>query len=233
MTEINQIDNIRKKYPDFSGDKNPFFGKHHTEKYKKQKSEAMSGSKNPMYGVPSPMKGKHPWNYGFTKESDERVKQYAESGAISKKGKTPWNKDKPWSEEVKEKLRVPHPTMCGENNHNYGKPPHHGKKKFLHSTPLQGNVFMFEWEHLYATYLDSIGELYLYEPDYFEMTIEGHGTTYTPDFLLPVQNKFIEIKGYWRGNGKLKSDKFREMWSHCFYYEVLMKQDLQKLGIKL
>jgi len=35
---------------DHSGEKNPFYGKHHTEKHKRKMSEVLSGEKSPMYG---------------------------------------------------------------------------------------------------------------------------------------------------------------------------------------
>jgi hypothetical protein len=44
--------------------------------------ENFKGEKNPAYG-------KRPWNYGLTKETDERIKLYAESGSKSKKGIKP------------------------------------------------------------------------------------------------------------------------------------------------
>lgn len=36
--------------------------------------------------------GAHSWNYGLTKETDERVKAYGESGSRAKQGSIPWNK---------------------------------------------------------------------------------------------------------------------------------------------
>ena len=58
---------------------------------------------------------------------------------------------------------------------------------------------------------------------------------YIPDFYLPAQNKFIEIKGYWdeETDAKLKSDKFKELYSKNYNYEILMKKELENLGIKL
>ncbi len=146
--------------------------------------------------------------------------------------------------EVKEKIRKAHierlkdpknNPMYGKKGKlcpNYGHVRYHSKQTFIHLTPLQGERKMHRWEHLYATYLDSIGELYLYELQAFEMNI-GYDTTYTPDFFLPLQNKFIEIKGYWRDDAKLKSDKFIELYSKDYNYEILYKIDLKNLGIKL
>lgn len=56
--------------------------------------------------------GKAPWNKGLTKETDSRVKQYAEACSITKKGKsiTPWNKGKTgvYSDEILNKMKKAH-----------------------------------------------------------------------------------------------------------------------------
>ncbi len=121
----------------------------------------------------------------------------------------------------------------GKKNPMYGTLAPHPKKVFPHLTPFQGEILMHRWDRLYAQYLDSIGELYVYESRPFEMVINNKFTTYIPDFYLPIQRKFVEIKGYWRDDAKLKSDKFHSDFCQNWSYEVLMKKDLEILGINL
>jgi hypothetical protein len=62
-------------------------------------------------------------------------------------------------------------------------------------------------EARWATYFDSVGIPYIYEPETFEMMVEGPKLKnyqfspelkmYTPDFFLPDQDVYVEIK---RGN---------------------------------
>lgn len=143
------------------------------------------------------------------------------------------------SPEHKEKVRLSHNTIeyikniSGKLNGMYGKSPSHSHKKYIHSTPFQGERKMHRWEHLYASYLDSIGEEYFYEPNPFAMNINGRDTTYTLDFFLLNSSKFVEVKGYWRDDAKAKFEQFKEIIEQYYNYEVLMKEKLQNLGINL
>lgn len=49
------------------------------------------GNKNHRYN-------KHPWNYGLTSATDERVKSYNQKQSITKKGREPWNKGRTYEE---------------------------------------------------------------------------------------------------------------------------------------
>ncbi len=53
--------------------------------------------------------------------------------------------------------------------------------------------------------------------------------TYTPDFFLPKQEKFVEIKGKLWGIGSKKFERFKE--EYLFDIEILFKQDLKNLGV--
>jgi len=128
------------------------------------------------------------------------------------------------SEETKEKIRkankgqIPS-SKCGR-----------GKRSFYLS-PLQGEVcFRSSYELAYAKYLDSIGEEYYFEPKAFPMVINGKETTYRPDFYLPNENTFVEIKGWFSPEAQLKVNKFRELYSKNYNFEILFKNDLKKLG---
>jgi len=96
------IENIRKAK---MGNKNPMFGKHHSQKTIDKISTALkgnrSGNKNPMYGKSS-------WNKGLTKDTNGKVKRIAESKTGVKRpeisGKNHPNFGKEMSKEIKDKI---------------------------------------------------------------------------------------------------------------------------------
>jgi len=122
-------------------------------------------------------------------------------------------------------------TRCGIENHNYGKPPAKGAgsgKGSYYDSCLQGKIWLRStYELAYAKYLDEHKILWMYEMETFDLG----DTTYTPDFFLPQFEKFIEIKGWMRKEYQEKIDKFREQYP--WDLEVLFKEDLVKLGVKL
>ena len=106
LHNANRTEDAKRKLADSNkGEKNGFYGKHHSEETKrligekskgrnigrrhseeeKRKiSESHKGSKNPMFGKPSPNKGKHP-----SKETREKLSR-------QRKGRIPWNKGIKW-----------------------------------------------------------------------------------------------------------------------------------------
>jgi len=131
------------------------------------------------------------------------------------------------SKETKDKI-------TGKNSSNYGKPAPRGAgtcKKYLYKSQFQGVVSLFgSYELAYAKYLDSINEPWYYEFKTFELNINERYTTYTPDFYLPSEDKYVEIKGYWYDDAKSKFDKFKETYINI-KIELFMKNDLINLGI--
>ena len=61
------------------------------------------------------------------------------------------------------------------------------------------------YEIAYAKYLDNMNIEWQYESTTFNLG----DTTYTPDFYLPDRDKYIEIKGWWREDAKIKFKKFK------------------------
>lgn len=100
------------------GEKNPMYGKKHSEEAKKKISAAHKGEKNSFYG-------KH--------HSAETRKKISEGN----KGKPTWSKGKKLSEETKKKISE---AQKGENNHNYGKHFSEETKKKL-SEAMKGNKY--------------------------------------------------------------------------------------------
>jgi len=61
------------------------------------------------------------------------------------------------------------------------------------------------WEANFARILTFQGKTWVYEPMVFTLL---NGSTYRPDFYLPEENKFVEVKGYWIGKAKEKYTEF-------------------------
>lgn len=142
------------------------------------------------------------------------------------------------SKETKIKMSA---AQQGTKSHNYGKtgklctwrfgktPSHlvgRGERSYYQS-PLQGQVcFRSSYELVFAKYLDSIHELWMYEMETFDLG----NTTYTPDFFLPRQEKFVEIKGYMLPKAQEKINQFRKQYP--WDLDVLQLKELKSLGAK-
>ena len=113
------------------GEKNHFYGKHHTKEVKQKMSDAHLGKPSPMKdrhhteatkqkmsdnhadvsGKNNPNYGVEPWNKGETKETNIKVKEYGEKQSKTKKEFFASEKGQEW---VKKH-------MCGENAFMHGK----------------------------------------------------------------------------------------------------------------
>ena len=107
--------NKNRKLPQFSGEKNPFFGKHHTKEAKIKMKERAKGKHRSL--ATEFKKGNIPWNKGkkeiYPKETIEKMKK-------ARIGKVPWNKGIPCPEETKRKIRKSEKgKYLGEKNWNW------------------------------------------------------------------------------------------------------------------
>jgi len=102
----------------------------------------------------------------------------------------------------------------GKNHHNYGKSVKNIKKiKY-------GSIwFRSSWEANFAKWCDLSGIKWEYEPKAFELIIKNKETTYTPDFYLPEFDLWIEIKGWWRRNGKNKFNWFKKNYKNIQLFQ--------------
>ncbi len=102
---------------DYSGEKNPHYGKHHNDEVRAAQSARMKGKNNPNYGRP-------PANKGIPHTDEEKAKI---SAAVS--GEKNGFYGKHHTEEAKEKNRRAHlgkPGIRGEKHYMYGK--HHSEE---------------------------------------------------------------------------------------------------------
>jgi hypothetical protein len=114
--------------------------------------------------------------------------------------------------------------MSGENNPMFGKVTHGKFGKY-------NDVWMRSgWEVAYAKWLDKNNIKWLYEPKAFMLVLNGKDVTYTPDFYLPTIDRYIEIKGWWRGDAKEKFNQFLNTYSDVDLV-VFGKEKLVELGV--
>lgn len=88
----------------------------------------------------------------------------------------------------------------------------HGKRK-----DLNGTYFRSAWEANYARYLNYFQVKWEYEPKTFMFEKIKKGTrSYTPDFYLIDEDRWIEIKGYFSAKDKTKIKRFKKYYPSEF-----------------
>jgi hypothetical protein len=81
------------------------------------------------------------------------------------------------------------------------------------------------WELAYAKYLDSNNIKWIRNIDSFVYNFEDKDRRYTPDFYLPIEDEYVEIKGYKTKKDDAKWTQFPKK------LKILMHYDLKKLNI--
>jgi len=95
-------------------------------------------------------------------------------------------------------------TRRGNKCNFYGKKYWPNRKLLLYN----GVYYRSNWEILVVKYFEVNNIKYEYENKVF---ILDDKETYTPDFYLPETNKWIEVKGYWYEDAKIKFEKFKQI----------------------
>ena len=108
----------------------------------------------------------------------------------------------------------------GKKCYWYGKVPH-GKWGIYKGINMRSS-----WEVKFAQFLDLSGIKYQYEPKAFDLG----NTTYRPDFYIPQWDLYIEIKGYWRIDAKIKFKLFKKQYSKI-NIKIFNKEKLQIIGV--
>lgn len=133
------------------------------------------------------------WNKGLTKENDDRVLKYSVSnkGNCSFLGKT-------HSDETKQKLSA----IASANNRG-------GRSKWY---DVSGQRVQGTWERDIGQKLTELGVLWMKVRTSWRYTMDGKIRHYTPDFFLPNEEVYLEIKGYWWGDDKRKMDIVQQQY---------------------
>lgn len=121
------------------------------------------------------------------------------------------------------------PLNKGKNSNFYGK-QYHGKGNWYFCKDGSKVWMRSSWEIKFAKYLDENNIDWLYEPKVFPIFYNDKDGTYKPDFYLIKEDKFIEIKGWWRDDAKIKFDSFVNQYSKI-KIELYDKYELKKLNI--
>jgi len=127
------------------------------------------------------------------------------------------------TEEIKEKVRksVLALGIKGSKHPMFGKIGTHGKGAYYKNIWMRSS-----YEIAFARFLDANKVKYQYEPRAFNLV----NMTYTPDFYLPETDEYIETKGWFRDDAKLKFDLLKIFYPQV-KIEILMKKDLQQMEI--
>jgi len=122
----------------------------------------------------------------------------------------------------------------GKNNPRYGTKASHGRGEW--HTSWNGKKFWLRssWEKKFAEYLDQKKTSYEVEFKAFEITYIYDGKikegTYRPDFYLINEDRYIEVKGYWRDDAEEKYKAFLEQYPEI-KIELFNKEKLKETGI--
>ncbi len=124
-------------------------------------------------------------------------------------------------------------SQIGRRNPAYGKCRH--SKGVWYKMVDGNNVFLrSSYEVAYAKYLDANQIGWIYEPTAFEVSYDFNGRTnegtYRPDFYLPKQDLWIEVKGWWRGDARVKFDAFTKQYPKNTI-QVIGEKELKQLGL--
>ena len=88
-----------------------------------------------------------------------------------------------------------------------------------------GESFHGSWEVAYAKFLDSVGTPWHRNTTTFSYEFGGKTRRYTPDFYLPIEDVYIEIKGYKTEKDAAKWEQFPET------LVVLMEEELEDMNV--
>lgn len=125
-----------------------------------------------------------------------------------------------WTNPLKGKKR---PEISGRNNPMFGRTTrsHMGFREDL------GHFVRSTWEADYCRVLRHLGVEYQYEPKTFDL---GE-MTYTPDFYLPSEDKYVEIKGWMTEKSARKIQLFREKFPNK-RLDVVNKTEFAEMALK-
>jgi len=148
------------------------------------------------------------WNDGLTKETSEILKNTGNKISQALSGRS---LEELWGKERADKFKETHSQrMSGKGNSMFGMPSPHRKGGFRKDL---NHYVRSSWEADFARILNLHKVKYEYEPKTFELVREGGGiVNYTPDFYVPSQNTFYEIKGWMHELDQEKINLFKQQY---------------------
>jgi DNA polymerase III alpha subunit len=161
--------------------------------------------------------GNAAWNKGLTAESAKDtlwIKNLSVYNAAQKGISLEERHGMERAAEIKAKISA---KVSGKNNPMYGRPPKATKTytKSGYREDLDHYV-RSSWEADMARVFRYLGWEYQYEPRTFELVrADGWTLTYTPDFYVPEQSTWYEIKGWMDNASAEKIALFKEQYPEC------------------
>ena len=145
----------------------------------------------------------------------KHTKAYCRKMSKIKKGIAPKNVAMLSSKEVIEKRRKTLSKTIAEKM-NLGIPVGFSTVRGGRRADLDNIFFRSSWEANYARYLNAVDVKWEYEKHSFEFPIKRGTRFYTPDFYLPDEHTWIEIKGRMEGTSKTKLSRFKKYYPDEF-----------------
>lgn len=102
----------------------------------------------------------------------------------------------------------------GDRCNFYGRVPYHGKGSWYIRKDSSKVWMRSSWEIKFASYLDKNCIEWVYEKESYPIQCSNKNCTYTPDFYLVKDKKYIEIKGWWREDAQVKFNSFVVQYPH-------------------
>lgn len=107
-----------------------------------------------------------------------------------------------------------------------GRIPDYNKYRAHYDGPKGKYLMRSRWEVAYAEWLDEQNIDWQYEPRWFALG----GSSYTPDFYLPAEDRYVEIKGRMTEENAKKLKKFAERYPQI-NLTVLQRAELTAIGL--
>jgi len=157
--------------------------------------------------------GQSSWNKGLTAETAKDTLWLKNLNAYNATQKGVSLEERIGVERAAERRAQMSARFSGTGNPMYGRPPKETKTytKAGYREDL-GHYVRSSWEADMARVFRHLGWEYQYEPQTFELSTETITLTYTPDFYVPEQETFYEIKGWMDRASAEKLALFREQY---------------------
>lgn len=146
-----------------------------------------------------------------------RTEAHREKLSLARKGKSSWNKGL---------TKFTNASVASTAEKQKGRIPDYNKYRAHYNGPKGHYLMRSKWEVAYAEWLDKQGINWQYEPRWFNL---GR-TSYTPDFYLPAEDRYVEIKGRMTEENAKKLKLFAERYPQVSL-TVLQRAELTAIGL--
>ena len=118
----------------------------------------------------------------------------------------------------------------GIHGHRFGKTPPAGSGK-AHWFLYEGVKYQGSWEFKLGLWLKNNGISFLCHKGVksFSYTLNNTVKTYCPDFYIPREDYYIDVKGYFSDSDRMKMDEVRKTYPHA-RFEIYDKKRLSEIG---